>query len=413
MRNIFVIARWEYITRIRSKWFIISTLIIPIVLVGFMFLSALVMESSGSEMKLIALIDETHELSDRFEQIIYERYLLKNGQPKYQVIVLRDHTVEKSIETASDLLDSMIIDAYVYIPADIMKENNVKYYSRYLSNYRDQSEVHSVLNSILLERRFEDAGLDAQLVKQLTRRVNFEMVEVGRTGEKKQKSEIISYIIPIIFVLMLYFAIVMSSQVLLRSVLEERTNRLVEILLSSVSSTELMSGKILGLGLLGLTQLLFYMICGSLISTFKGFDILTSYHILYFLMYFVLGYMFFSGIFSAFGAIFTSEQDAQQAVSIISIISVLPLLMSSYVIANPTATVTIILSHIPFITPFFMILLIGMDIPPTWHIISTTLVLIVSAVLSMLAAGKIFRTAILMYGKRPTLPEIIQWVKSS
>jgi ABC-2 type transport system permease protein len=379
MRNIFVIARWEYITRIRSKWFIISTLIIPIVLVGFMFLPALVMESPGSEMKLIALIDGTHELNDRFEQIIYDRYQLKDGQPN----------------------------------ADVMKENNVKYYSRYLGNYKDQDEVRSVLNSILLERRVADAGLDAQLVKQLTRRVNFEMIEVGRTGEKKQKSEIISYIIPIIFVLMLYFAIVMSSQVLLRSVLEERTNRLVEILLSSVSSTELMSGKILGLGFLGLTQLLFYMICGFLISTYKGLDILTSYHILYFLMYFILGYMFFAGIFSAFGAIFTSEQDAQQAVSIISIISVFPLLMSSYVIANPTATITVILSHIPFITPFFMILLIGMDIPPTWHVLSSSLILIVSAVLSMLAAGKIFRTAILMYGKRPTLSEIFQWVKSS
>ncbi|HCK98909.1 MAG TPA: hypothetical protein DHW42_02215 [Candidatus Marinimicrobia bacterium] len=87
--------------------------------------------------------------------------------------------------------------------------------------------------------------------------------------------------------------------------------------------------------------------------------------------------------------------------------------MSSYVIVNPTSIVTIILAHIPFVTPFFMILLIGIEIPPLWQLLSTSTILFISAILMMIVAGKIFRTAILMYGKRPTLPEIFQWLKSS
>jgi len=180
-----------------------------------------------------------------------------------------------------------------------------------------------------------------------------------------------------------------------------------------VNAGQLMSGKILGLGLLGLTQLLFYMVCGFVVSQYRGIEIINTAQILYFLLYFILGYMFFSGVYAAIGAVFSSEQDAQQAVSIISIVSIFPLLMSSYVITNPDSLLTIVLSHMPFVSPFFMILIIGIKAPPFWHIISTSILLILYAVCAMIIAGKIFRTAILMTGKRPSLPEIIQWFKSA
>ncbi len=413
MRSLFIIARWEYLTRIRSKWFIISTLIIPLVLFAFMFVPTLMMDDTGTEMKIIAMIDETGRLGQKFEADIYSRYELKDGQPKYQVVNLDNQSIDGALDIARSLLDSMVIDAYIFIPRDVFKENRVKYYARFLGNYRDQEEIRTVFNTILLNQRAVDANLDPELVKKLTRQIDLDTIEISRRGEQKETNEIISYIIPIMFVLMLYFAIVMSSQVLMRSVLEERNNRLVEILLSSINSTQLMSGKIIGLGLLGLTQLSFYIICGIGLSQYRGMDYVATYQIPFFLLYFVLGYMFFSSIFAAIGAIFSSEQDAQQAVSLISIISVIPILLSSYVIMNPSAPLTIILSHIPFLTPFFMILLIGIDIPPLWHILSTVSVLVLFAGLTMLAAGKIFRTAILMYGKRPTLPEIFQWLKSA
>ena len=413
MRKLFLIACWEYKTRIRSKWFIISTLIIPLVLVVFMFLPALVMQDTGTDTKIIALIDESGEMSCEFEVVLSQRYLLKNGLEKYQLIVLENQPVEEAMTVAQELLDSIVIDAYVYLPRDIIENNSAEYYARFIGNYREQEEISSVLSTVLLNHRANNAGLNPEMVRKLTRRVNLELFETDRDGEKQQDSEILSYILPIIFVMMLYFAIVMSSQVLLRSVLEERSNRLVEILLSSVNATQLMSGKILGLGLLGLTQLSFYIACGLAVSQYRGIEIISSVQILYFLLYFILGYMFFSSIYAAIGAVFSSEQDAQQAVSIISIVSVFPLLMSSYVIVNPDSLLTIILSHVPFVSPFFMILIIGIGIPPFWHIVSTSIVLIIFVIMAMFIAGKIFRTAILMMGKRPTLPEILQWLKSA
>lgn len=413
MYKLFLIARWEYMTRIRSKWFIISTLIIPLVLIAFIFLPALVMQDSGSETRTLALIDATGEMAVEFETILTQRYQLKNGQPKYSVVILENRPVAAAMAVGQDLLDSQLIDAYVVLPQDILKNNEAGYYARFMGNYREQEEVRSVISAVLLNRRALNNGLDPQMIKELTRAVDLKLIETDSEINRGGGDEFLSYLLPIIFVMMLYFAIVMSSQVLMRSVLEERTNRLVEILLSSVNATQLMAGKIVGLGLLGLTQLMFYMLCAFTVSQYRGIEIITSVQILYFLLYFILGYMFFSSVFAAIGALFSSEQDAQQAVSVISIISILPLLMSSYVLANPHSLMTVILSYIPFVSPFFMILIIGIDNPPLWHILSTSALLIIFAVAAMLIAGKIFRTAILMTGKRPTLPEILQWLKSA
>jgi len=413
MHKVLIIARWEYLTRIRSKWFIISTLIIPLVLVAFMFIPSLLVGEPGMEMKIVGLIDASGIIGADFESSISAEYRLKDGQPKYQIVNLSGYSGDNALTVASNLIDSSVIDAYIYIPEDILESGTIKYYARFQGNYRDQEEIRRIFNRVMLNVRARNAGLDPEIIHQLIRQVNMTTIEVGKRGQQTETQEVIAYVLPIIFVLMLYFAIVMSSQVLMRSVLEERSNRLVEILLSSVNSTQLMSGKIIGLGLLGLTQLGFYLLCGFFVSQYRGMNIIAGYQAAYFLLYFGLGYLFFSGIFAATGAIFSSEHDAQQVVSIISIISVLPILLASYVIANPGSLVTTILSYIPFLTPFFMILLIGVEMPPVWHLISTIALLLICSGLTMIAAGKIFRTAILMYGKRPTLTEIWQWLKSA
>jgi len=411
MRNIWLIAHWEYWTRLRSKWFIISTLIIPLILIGFMFLPGLMMQDEGSH-KVIAIVAETPELDAKCEALLHERYRLKDGSPKYQVISLKQAVVDSALRQARALLDSMVIDAFIHLPENVLDSNKVLYFARYLGNYRDQGEIQGVVNSVVMEERVKRAGLDQRVVRELTRRVRFEMVEISRGETRKYGNEFLTYLLPIIFVLMLYFAIVMSAQVLLRSVLEERTNRLVELLLSSVTPTQLMSGKIIGLGLLGLTQLGFYLVCGWTLSAYQNLAILPPNQTVFFLIYFILGYMFYASIFAAIGAVFSSEHDAQQAVSLFSIVSVLPIMLSSYVVTNPSSLLTSVMAHIPFMTPFLMIMLIGIETPPLWQFISTAALMIVAALAAMIIAGKIFRTAILMYGKRPTLAEIWQWLKA-
>lgn len=412
MMNILIVARWEYITRLRSKWFIVSVLIMPIIIVASMFLPTLFMNSEDTEAKIIAIVDKTPDLGNRLECALTEKYHLKGGAPKYQVILLQNADFSIMKKQALELLDSSVISCYLVIPSDVKDSLRVQYYSKNIGNFKDQSEISASFNEVLSMARMQDAGLDASIINQLTRDVDFKIIDVGEKGEEKEANKMLSFLTPIIFVLMLFFAIFMSAQMLLRSVLDERTNRLVEILLSSISPTELMSGKILGLGMLGLTQLVLYMAVGYYVSAWKGLELITSSNTMFFLIYFILGYLFYAAIFASIGAVFNNEHDAQQAVSIFSFITVIPLIMSSYVITNPNSLTSTILSFIPFITPFFMILRIGIEIPPLWEIISTSILLAIFVWLVMRMAGKIFRVAILMYGKRPTLPEIIQWIRA-
>ncbi|MCK9244159.1 MAG: ABC transporter permease [Candidatus Marinimicrobia bacterium] len=412
MKNILIIARWEYMTRLRSKWFIISTLIMPLIMMVSMFIPSMVMTSGDSEVRTIAIVDENNQFAEKLENRLTEKYTLKDKTPKYQIIVFKNGDPLKMKQEATDLLESSIVSAYLVIPSDILDTNRVFYYSQNLGNFKDQSELNRTIDEIISEHRMIAAGLDPALVRSVIKNVNFQMVRVQEGGKEAKGDEMLAYLLPIIYVLMLFFAIFMSSQILMRSVLTERANRLIEVLLSSVSPVELMSGKILGLGLLGLTQLALYLFVGITISNFKGLELFNSINVMLFLVYFILGYLLYAAIFAAIGSLFDNEQDAQQAVSIFSLITIVPIFLASYVIANPQSVTTTILSLIPIITPYFMILRIGVIIPPLWQILTSVGLLIVSVWLAMLAAGKIFKVAILIYGKRPTLPEIMQWVRA-
>ena len=306
MKNVLAVMRWEYLTRIRSKWFIISTVIMPLIILVSMLIPTLIMTGPDTEVKVIAIVDATRHLGDILDKTLGERYKLKDGTPKYQVVLLQDGNFDVLKKQASELLDSDVIYSYLVIPEDVMNSNEVKYYARNLGNFKDQEQIYRAVNKVISRQRMLKANFDPEVISSLIREVDFKMLEVGKEGEEKEGSEIISYLTPIIFVMMLFFAIFMSSQILLRSVMEERTNRLVEILLSSITPGELMSGKIIGLGLLGLTQLALYLIVGYFASSYKGIQIVTSANVILFFIYFVLGYLLYASIFASIGTIFNS-----------------------------------------------------------------------------------------------------------
>lgn len=405
MRNMITVAKWEFLTRIKSKLFIFSSILFPLLIIGFSILPSIIMTKVDTESKLVGIVDSTGFLAEKIQEKLTEDYKLNNGEQKYQVMLFKNNETD----LAASLLDSSAIDGYLVIPANVIDSNDVRYYSKTLGDFKGVSEVRSTVNNVISRERMLMANINPDMIEKLNRRVNFITLEPGKTEE--QSNELISYFVPFIFVMMLFFTIFMTSQILLRSVLQERSNKLVETLLSSVSAGELMSGKIIGLGLLGLVQLLIYMVIGLGVSSYQGIDFVTSTDVIFFLIYFVFGYLLYAAMFAAIGSIFDNEQEAQQVTSVMSIITVVPIMLSSFVIANPNATLTVVLSYIPFMTPFFMILRIGVEMPSMMQIVTTTLVLIAAMVGTMYIAGKIFRTAILMYGKRATLPEMIRWIK--
>jgi ABC-2 type transport system permease protein len=215
-----------------------------------------------------------------------------------------------------------------------------------------------------------------------------------------------------VFMMMLFLLIVSSGQILVRSVIEEKSNRIIEVLVSSCTPTELMAGKVLGLSGLGFTQIGFWSLMGLAASLQFGVEIVAPANALLLIVYFVLGYLLYAAIFIGVGSPVSTEQAAQQVTSYLVIILLVPIVMTLPAMRNPDATWIKVLTYIPLLTPTMMALRIPISMPPVHEILLTILLLIGSIVGAMVAAGRIFRIAILMTGKTPSLKEIFRWIKT-
>jgi ABC-2 type transport system permease protein len=215
-----------------------------------------------------------------------------------------------------------------------------------------------------------------------------------------------------VFLMALFFLIFTSGQLLVRSVLEEKSNRIIEVLVSSCTPSELMMGKVLGLSALGLTQMGFWALI-ALASTAKfgttAFP--PANQLLLMFVYFVLGYLFYSAIFIALGTPVTTEQEAQQVNGYLVMFLVLPIALVIPVMQHPNALWVKILTYVPLMTPTFMALRIPVQMPSTVEVAATIIILIISTYFMMIAAGRIFRIAILATGKKPSLAELVRWVR--
>jgi ABC-2 type transport system permease protein len=195
-------------------------------------------------------------------------------------------------------------------------------------------------------------------------------------------------------------------------VIEEKSNRIVEVLVSSCSATELMAGKVFGLSGLGFTQIAFWTIVGLVISLGFGITLVSFGHALLLIVYFVLGYLFYAAIFIGFGSPVTTEQEAQQVTSYLVIILILPLVLALPALQNPNAGWIKVFTYIPLLTPTMMALRIPIQTPSAWEIIATIVLMLISIYVAMVAAGRIFKIAILATGKRPRFGEILTWART-
>jgi len=376
-------------------------------MVGMMYVPALLMDLEPETITEVGLVydDSIDPLVQRFKDQITFNYRLKNGNPQFLFSRSADEV---------EALDSVAVkslDGYLFIPSSILDTGAVHYFSHSLSNVKLYGQLRRTLNQVVIEERMISQNIDIDLVGTLTRNITFETFEVDREGSASAGDMMSSFFIPYLFLMILFMTIFMSGQLLLRSVIEERNNRTIEILLSSVKPDELMAGKIMGLGALGLTQMVFYLTVGLITAHYRDMAMIELRQLPVFLIYFTTGYLFFASIYAAMGTLFTSEQEAQQTSGVIGIIAVLPLIFASYFITNPGSAFTVGISYFPPLTPFMMILRLGTGSVEGIEIFITGVIMIISCWGMMKLSGKIFRTAILLYGKRATMKEIIHWIK--
>ena len=408
MNQIWKIMKWEFINRVKTKLFLITTFALPFFMAGIMYLPTILMDMEPEDVTEIGLVydDGLNDLLERFQTQVNGAFRLQDGNSQFQF---------SRFDEEQEALDSVLskgIGGYIFIPSSVLDTGQINYYSLSLSNIKIYSNLRRTLNQVVIEQRMLDQNIDVSLVGQLSRRIDFETFELDEMGEASEGDELSSFLVPYLFLMILFMTVFMSGQLLLRSVMEERTSRTIEILLSSVTPDELMRGKILGLGALGMTQMIFYLAVGLSATYYKGWAAIEFSQIPIFLIYFVTGYLFYAAIFAAMGTFFTSEQEAQQSSGVISIIAVLPIAFASYFITNPGSAFTIGSSYIPPLTPFMMIIRLGTGSVDFPEIIYTTLLMVLSCWVLLKLSGKIFRTAVLLYGKKVTVKEVMKWIRA-
>ena len=415
MMKSLVVARWEYLEKLKSKAFLISLLVTPMIMVAMGILPGLFVDQEDKQTKIIGVIDQTGDIVDSLAARMQRRYKLADGQPTYMIRTIADGNhmpLDESIAKASAMVLSDEIEGFCIIKTSITSDTFFEFRSKNVGDFRLSNRLEESLKEILSERKLASLGMDPSVLRQLNSRLDVKLVKLSKSGEQEESGFERVFYTAYIFLMMLFFLIVTSGQLLVRSVIEEKSNRIVEILVSSCSSTELMAGKVLGLSGLGLTQMAFWALIGIPIALHFDVALVPAGQIALLVLYFILGYLFYAAVFITVGSPLTTEQEAQQVNSYVVLLLIIPIVLALPAMQHPNASWLKVLTYIPFLTPTMMALRIPIQMPGATEILATIVLMLVSILVSMWVAGRVFRIAILATGRRPRLKEIIEWVKT-
>lgn len=438
MSNLSIIIKREYLTRVKKRSFLILTFLGPLFFAALMIAPSLLMiESEKMESKKnIAVLDESGIFDGKIENTDANTFLYLDNE---------------NVDSLKNLVFEGIYDAVLYIPAtELNIPVNAKLYSNKQIPMTLSSHIEREMKQVVEHQKLLASGIDPALVKASQTSINVATIRMDEeNGEKTSYAEL-EYIIGFILAIIIYFAVFLFSNQVLRGVIEEKTNRIIEVIISSVKPFELMMGKIVGIALVGLTQFLLwiiltlgiYLVSSTLIlgpevmspsgtvmteqisqitETTQGQDIMLeavnmvqsinfSAILWSFLFYFVFGYLLYAAMFAAIGGMVDNETDSNQFSTVVSIPLIIALVCATAMINNPDSSLGIWLSMIPFTSPISMMIRIPFGVP-YWQVIVSLLILIITFIIITWIASKIYRTGILMYGKKPSLKEIWKWMK--
>jgi ABC-2 type transport system permease protein len=416
MDKLLAIIKREYLSRVRSKGFIIGTALSPLLMMSFALVPLLVARSSGNQNYRIAVLDQTNDaaLYERLEQALTEDNARSDRYEVRREPALSAEEMESRQQALNQELTDKKLDGYLVLPADVLERGRAEYHAKNISNFGGSSRIRGAVNTAVIERRMAKAGIDPAHVSRLSK-----SIELERINERGEREGGQTVVLSFVLMMILYITILVYGIMVMRGVTEEKQSRIIEVLLSSVRPFELMLGKLIGIGLVGLTQYLIWAACALLISAYAAAQAMTPFkmpHVpvslmVFFVLYFLLGYFLYATLYATVGAIVSSEEDGQQMQMPVTMTIVIPMALSSLVMRNPNGLSSVILSLVPFFSPVLMFLRITIEQPPWWQI-ALSLVLLVSTILGVVwLAARIYRVGVLMYGKRPTLPELAKWLR--
>ena len=435
MRKTLVVALREYLVSVKTKAFLIGLLMMPLMMGGSFIVGALMANRVDTKDKRIAVADYTGRLFDAVDAAAQQRNttVIFQGEGAARKQILPRFVVERvdvggvDMQRLSLQLSNRIrkgeIMAFVVIGPNVIDavkdpgQATLNYYSN-TPTYMDAMQwISGVLNNQVQQLRLEGAAIDSKVVRQLTQRVpigNLGLVETDAAGNitnAVETNQLVNFLVPFAMMFLMFMVIMATTTPLLNSTLEEKTQRIAEVLLASIPPFELMAGKLLGIMGVSLTMATVYLNGAYAALHRAGYDQYFPWQsIWWFIGFLSLAVLMYGSIFIAIGAAVSDMKEAQSMMTPVMLLVVSPMFVLQYVLREPASTISLAMSLFPPATPMLMI--IRQTIPPgipVWQPVLGVVLVLLTSLVCVFAAGRIFRVGILMQGKGAKISEMVRW----
>ena len=439
MDRLIAVIKREYLERVRTKWFIISTVFGPVFFAAIMVVPGLLTVRNMREAQVtdFRIIDATgtglggrvaRTLRDRAERDPARVAAVTAGAAldslaDTQVIPTALSEVAAAESTATADVMAGVTRGYMVIDSATMSTNSkARYAGKNASSIGEMNQIEAALRAALVSQRLEAAGINSERADSLSR-VRTDLQAERITSKGRGGSGLVSAIFGFVIAFLLYMMIILYGQNILRGVLEEKTTRVAEVVISSISPETLLAGKVIGVGAVGLTQQLIWLAFAVGVGTYgmgmaaatgqMTFTLphVTALQLVALVLYFLLGYTFYAALFAAVGAMCSSQEEATQASQPVMMLLVASIIMVQPIMTNPTGTLGTVMSLLPFSSPIIMPLVMSGTQIPAWQLATSLAGLVVACIGSIWVSARIYRVGLLMTGKRPTMKELMRWIR--
>jgi ABC-2 type transport system permease protein len=415
VKRMAIVARREYLERVRSKAFVVSTFLGPLLVVAFLLGPTMLMERQRGKPLRLAVIDATGAMRGAVEQALARRQV--SGTPRFVLVPVPAASAEQARAEARRQVMEGGLDGFLYLEPDVLRTGRAEYYGKNVSNMADLQNLRDSADEALMERRLAEEGLDGSRVKALTLKLDLRRIRLTATGQREDRGQ--SFLLAMLLLTMLYTTIAMWGAAIMNGVIEEKSNRVVEVIVSSIPTSDLFAGKLIGVGGAGLTQFLVWALTMAGIGAYGAATAgggtplpeLSPLLLVSFVVYFLLGYFLYGALYAAVGSAVNTQQEAQSLAFPVMMPLILGFLLFPVVLGSPDSPLSVTLSLVPFLTPMLMFLRITAVTPPAWQIALSLILTLATVVVVTWAASRVYRVGILMYGKRATFPEIVRWAR--
>ncbi|PIO48246.1 MAG: hypothetical protein CMR00_05675 [[Chlorobium] sp. 445] len=415
MHKVAIVIRKEYLERVKSTGFIVSTVLIPILMASFIVVPILMQLLTNKSDLRVAIIDKTQKFKANLQAVFEKQAPLQ--------IVFADFADESEREILIKETDLGKLSGYLVLRYDSAGQILATYTSKNTTDFDVLRKLENGVRTAVRQQLLAERGFSQAEIQAFERPISFQTQKLSG-GKTSNDSGVGSFIISYVMALLIYSTLLGYGSMISAAVIEEKSSRVMEVLISSVKPVELMMGKIIGVGLVALTQYAVWVIAALLLSGLSlqslggsmipktSLELPTSL-LFYFVLYFLLGYLIYATLYAATGSAFETAQDAQSLQFPITALAVIAILFVQIAISKPESPLAIGLSLVPFFAPVLMIARMSVTDVPFWQIALSLTLMVITFYAVLWASAKIYRMGVLMYGKKPALGELFKWLRYS